>query len=152
MGYISGCICPLFDGFLREVVAQRRRRNRVVPNNHCILCLTGMETRDHLFFNCLFSNYIWALCRLKLGLVGQAKSSFLEEVHLLHNNSEVETRQQHLPGLCFELQYGTFGKKGTQECFSNKTPIKLWGLEGFMKMCTFCLSFAVGQLTRMITS
>ena len=34
----------------------------------CILCNRGLETRDHLFFVCSYSEYLWTLARLKLGL------------------------------------------------------------------------------------
>ncbi|XP_020266328.1 uncharacterized protein LOC109841800 [Asparagus officinalis] len=34
----------------------------------CALCYASKETRDHLFFQCEFSAFIWKLCRLKLQL------------------------------------------------------------------------------------
>lgn len=32
------------------------------------LCESDPETAEHLFFKCLYSAYIWELCRLKLGM------------------------------------------------------------------------------------
>jgi len=43
------------------------------------LCTTGHESRDHLFFNCEFSSYIWSLCRLKLRLEPTSTGTTVEE-------------------------------------------------------------------------
>jgi len=34
----------------------------------CVLCSSGQENIQHLFFQCPYSAYIWTLCRLKLGI------------------------------------------------------------------------------------
>jgi len=47
----------------------------------CVLCGTGQESIQHLFFTCPYSAYLWTLCRLKLGLTGTIGT--LEEEALL---------------------------------------------------------------------
>ena len=49
----------------------------------CVLCKGDQETIDHLFFSCPFSTYLWALCRLKLGLPQSPIGSLHEEATLL---------------------------------------------------------------------
>jgi hypothetical protein len=46
----------------------RLHRFGIINFSHCVLCDTSCETRDHLFFECPFSAYIWTVCKLKLKL------------------------------------------------------------------------------------
>jgi len=39
----------------------------IIQANVCSLCRLEPETISHLFFDCNYSKYIWALCKLKLG-------------------------------------------------------------------------------------
>ena len=40
----------------------------VVNQNVCSLCQQYPESVPHLFFECGYSKYIWAVCRIELGL------------------------------------------------------------------------------------
>ena len=48
----------------------------------CSLCLSANESRDHLFFSCPYSAYIWSLCKLKLKL-DPAIGTLLEECNVI---------------------------------------------------------------------
>lgn len=59
--------CCLLKG-LKNRLATRDRLFRfgITTNEQCVLCQNGKESRDHLFFRCPFSEYLWTLCKLKL--------------------------------------------------------------------------------------
>ena len=42
-----------------------RRKWKVTENNCCVLCVShGLETQNHLFFECLFSSRIWSYLQI----------------------------------------------------------------------------------------
>jgi hypothetical protein len=55
----------------------------IVDNNSCVLCVSGVETIDHLFFECQFSTYIWTLCRLKLQLEPTPIGTLQQEAEMI---------------------------------------------------------------------
>ena len=46
----------------------RLKHFQIVDNDACVLCDTGNETINHLYFVCPYSSYIWTICKLKLGM------------------------------------------------------------------------------------
>ena len=40
------------------------RNFNIIQNDVCVLRNASQEDRDHLFFNCPFSSYIWSLCKI----------------------------------------------------------------------------------------
>jgi len=40
----------------------------IIDHETCALCHSSPETRNHLFFDCPYSKYLWKLCRLKLNI------------------------------------------------------------------------------------
>lgn len=57
--------------------------------NKCVLCIDKEETNTHLFFECVFSNYIWCWVRVKMSspiLQTNHKAKLAEEInHILDN-------------------------------------------------------------------
>ena len=47
----------------------------VIQGNVCCLCNSQPETTDHLYFECSYSRYIWALCKLKLGMAASGPTN-----------------------------------------------------------------------------
>jgi len=56
----------------------------ILQNNTCVLCNLYPEAISRLFFDCRYTSYIWALCKLKLGL-SQLISSLTTEAIMLNS-------------------------------------------------------------------
>lgn len=74
--------------FIMWLVCRNRIRTRdrlkrwgVIDDSTCVLCGNGEETRDHLFFNCSFSGYVWS-CVLKRNQLGYRCNSWQEELNM----------------------------------------------------------------------
>lgn len=66
----------------------------ILANNlSCVLCERGTETRDHIFFQCPTSGYIWKQCRNSLGIPGNGReglpSTFEEILALKSHGSDI---------------------------------------------------------------
>ena len=65
-----------------------RRKWKVTEDNDCVLCVShGLETRNHLFFECLFSSRIWACLQ-----IGWSAGSV---------SNSMTTAKKHFKGPCF---------------------------------------------------
>ncbi|XP_020266263.1 uncharacterized protein LOC109841729 [Asparagus officinalis] len=60
--------CLIKSLYNRLATRDRLSRFGITSAVECVLCSGGIESRDHLFFQCSFSAYIWNLCKLKLQL------------------------------------------------------------------------------------
>ena len=117
----------------------------VVTQNLCSLCLSSGEHRDHLFFICPFSSFIWSLCRLKLGLAPEASGSLLEEANELQCKFQSKSRTTALARLAFRAAIGhTWKEQEIAEYFKTKLLTKLKAFKGFMKMSFSYCSTAIG--------
>ena len=63
----------------------------ILQNNTCVLCNLYPEAISRLFFDCRYTSYIWALCKLKLAM-SQQISSLTIEARML--NSTFRTKSQ----------------------------------------------------------
>ena len=63
----------------------------ILQNNTCVLCKLYPEAISRLFFDCRYTSYIWALCKLKWGLSQQISSLTIEAIML---NSTFRTKSQ----------------------------------------------------------
>ena len=54
----------------------------IISGNNCPLCNSEPESINHLFFECSYVRYVWALCILKLGLSEQI-SVFSDKAKLI---------------------------------------------------------------------
>jgi len=76
--------------FLRALKSKLLTRDflkslNISDSDECVLCNTTQESIAHLFFACPFSAYLWALCRLKLGLNDSTIGSLQDEAILLQS-------------------------------------------------------------------
>ncbi|XP_020250145.1 uncharacterized protein LOC109827551 [Asparagus officinalis] len=60
--------CMLKSLYNRLATRDRLFRFGIISAVECVLCSGGIESRDHLYFQCPYSAYIWKLCKLKLQL------------------------------------------------------------------------------------
>ncbi|XP_020249238.1 uncharacterized protein LOC109826627 [Asparagus officinalis] len=59
--------CCLLKSLLNRLATRDRLfRFGITSTEDCVLCTGMKESRDHLFFQCPFSAYIWKLCKMKL--------------------------------------------------------------------------------------
>lgn len=66
-------------------------------SEECVLCNEQPETIHHIFFNCLYSRYLWTLMKLKLGMDTSNKSLNLDdEVRLLKTKFQEEDQIKQL--------------------------------------------------------
>jgi hypothetical protein len=78
--------CSLLKCLLDRLPTRSRLVSfRIIDTATCVLCDDGIETRDHLFFECPFSAYIWSLCKLKLKLPSTLLGNMHHEADLLAN-------------------------------------------------------------------
>lgn len=77
--------CPktsycLYKAMLNRLPTRERLvRFGILQENNRVLCNQDAETNNHLFFDCPFSQYIWRLCRLKLGIAETGIGSVRDE-------------------------------------------------------------------------
>ena len=57
----------------------------IAHSDACSLCITGHGSRDHFFFSCSFSFYIWSVCELNLGLDATIIGSLTNECKLVQD-------------------------------------------------------------------
>lgn len=74
----DGCV-PICA--LQHKLLTRDRLNQfgIVQERACILCKQDLESHDHLLFTSQFSQYLWQLCKIKLGMQGTSAGSLAEE-------------------------------------------------------------------------
>ena len=83
--------CPKMKIFLLRALSDKLlTKDRlhlfgVVQANCCVLCNEQPESIGHLCFDCIYSRYIWALCKLILGL-SQQISNPVAEATLIQNS------------------------------------------------------------------
>lgn len=62
--------CCLLKGLLNRLPTKDRLLRFGLINSHiCVLCENDIESRNHLFFKCPYTSYLWSLCKLKLKLL-----------------------------------------------------------------------------------
>lgn len=61
----SYCLYKALSGKL--LTRDRMLRFGMIQDAKCTLCDQGLESHEHLFFECPFSCYIWSCCMLKMG-------------------------------------------------------------------------------------
>ncbi|XP_077226301.1 uncharacterized protein LOC143859506 [Tasmannia lanceolata] len=81
----------------------------------CILCKSGLESVNHLFFQCPYSNWIWKSLLVKLGHCRNPKPDLLQEEHGLLPTSKVQASQLNWPTLLLKLQYTKSGLREISE-------------------------------------
>jgi hypothetical protein len=76
--------CCLLKGILDRLPTKSRlMRFGIIDSTSCALCGSGCETRDHLFFDCPYSHYLWTLCKLKLQMHSSSMGNLHEEANLI---------------------------------------------------------------------
>ena len=60
---ISCCLLRALSN--RLLTKSRPLKFGIIDNDDCVLCNTGLESIEHLFFSCEYSAYIWSIYRLK---------------------------------------------------------------------------------------
>jgi hypothetical protein len=79
--------CCLLKGLLDRLPTKARlMRFGIIDSASCSFCEEGIETRDHLFFDCCYTSYIWELCRLKLKIHSTPRGNLIEEAMFIKNN------------------------------------------------------------------
>ena len=114
----------------------------VISQNICALCSTNGESREHLFFICPFSSYIWSLCRLKLGLPAGSNGSLTEEANELQNTFKGKNRRTALTGLVFRAAIWHVWKERNSRIFlhlaSHKVVVFRRLYEDVLRLLKFC--------------
>ena len=91
----------------------------IVDSDTCPLCLFGQESRNHLFFACPYSAYIWSLCRLKLGLDATI-NSFLEEYSLIRQRFTGKYKSNYASKIGAEMSHLAYLEGDERKSFSTK--------------------------------
>jgi len=97
----------------------RLTRIGIIQENVCVLCNTQLETLDRLYFDCSYSKYIWALCRLKLGM-DQNLHGLLEEARTLQNWFQHKTKITVLARLTLVATVWNIWKERNNRAFNKK--------------------------------
>ena len=72
----------------------------IIKVDSYVLCTGNVETLDHLFFQCLFSSYLWSLFKLKLGLQPSV-TSLSEEAAIIRLNIKKKEKSSYLAKTAF---------------------------------------------------
>ena len=64
-------ICILRALLVKLPTQDKLNQYGIIPSNTCSLGNCHPDSIDHLFFECSYSRYTWALCKLKLGMSQQ---------------------------------------------------------------------------------
>src|SRR4051812_13565948 len=78
-----------------------RAHSTHIGSQTCLLCHSALETRDHLFFTCHYSEYLWTLARLKLGLPPVPIQSIEEEANKISTSFTSKTFGTALARIAF---------------------------------------------------
>ena len=74
---MSSC---LLKGILDKLPTRSRLYSfGILNSDSCVLCNSDSETRDHLFFACPYSAYLWSLCKLKMKLTSVNLGNLVQE-------------------------------------------------------------------------
>jgi len=110
--------CPkMATCLLRALKRKRLTKDKltqigVIQGNICSLCNSQPETIDHLYFECSYSRYLWALCKLKLGM-DQQINLLAEAAKVLRIPSRQKLKSQLLQSWLWLPQYGIYGRSET---------------------------------------
>ena len=84
-------VCLLRAALGKLPTKARLRRCGIDVELRCVLCEGGVEEGDHLFFSCEFAQYLWALCKLRLG-VRPMVETLLEECRFISRHFKRKRR------------------------------------------------------------
>lgn len=74
----------LLKGLLDRLPTRARlKKFQIIEADSCVLCGLGVETIEHLYFNCSYSSYLWAICKLKLELPSSPMGTIKAEADLI---------------------------------------------------------------------
>ena len=97
----------------------------VISQNMCALCSSAEENRDHLFFDCPYSTYIWNLCRLKLGLCAEGNDTLIKRVSELQSRFKSKNRTTAVAWLVFRSAIWHIWKERDSRIFRRITSHKV---------------------------
>ena len=88
------------------------------------MCDTHAESIGHLFFECSYARYIWALCRLKLGLSLQI-SDLHNEAKMIKSTFSSKSKTTALARLAFPAAVWHVLKERNMRIFNKSSLSKL---------------------------
>ncbi|KAF8092782.1 hypothetical protein N665_0401s0029 [Sinapis alba] len=94
-------------------------------NATCILCNSGVESRNHLFFSCHYTEELWK--KLAGNLMGPIYTCIWDEVLNLISNSSVSRVKQFLMRYVFQAAVHTIWmeRNGRRHCSTQRPPMIL---------------------------
>jgi len=116
--------CPkmvvcLLRAMQRKLLTQDKLEQYGIVTSHtCKFCNNLPESFAHLFFNCSYSRYIWACCKLKLGLTQQVL--LYEEASLLQGYFRSRTKSNILARLVMAAAVWQLWKERNIRIFAQK--------------------------------
>ena len=103
-----------------------------------------MESRDHLFFNCPFSSYLWEPCKLKLGMSAAIQNTLPEEAALLESTFKGKTKQVALTRIVFKAAIWHIWRERNSRIFQHQKSTRYQCLGGSTMIRKHCSNSVIG--------
>lgn len=118
--------CCLLKSLLNRLPTKERlHRFGILSENTCVLCEEVVETRDHLYFECPFSEYVWSLCRIKLNIPLSQIGNITTEADLLKGKFNAKDITYQLARLAFFVTVWNIWQERTKRIFLDKEMNKI---------------------------
>jgi len=103
----------------------------------CVLCGSAEESVQHLFFVCPFSAYLWALCGLKLGILGSI-STLQDEAMNIQSRFKIKTNICVLAKHILSAAVWHIWKRRISEYSNYRSRTTFWCLGSYMRILDCC--------------
>ncbi|XP_020254023.1 uncharacterized protein LOC109831093 [Asparagus officinalis] len=117
--------CLIKSLYNRLATRDRLSKFGISSVEDCVLCIGEKETRDHLFFQCPFTAFIWKLCKLKLQLDITVIQDLRTEALHIQQKFKVKDRTYKLARLVLSATLWHIWQERNRRIFHNQRMHKI---------------------------
>ncbi|XP_020254179.1 uncharacterized protein LOC109831256 [Asparagus officinalis] len=117
--------CLIKSLYNRLATRDRLSKFGISSMEDCVLCSSEKETRDHLFFQCPFTAFIWKLCKLKLLLDSTVIQDLRTEALQIQQKFKVKNRTYKLARLVLSATVWHIWQERNRRIFHNQRMHKI---------------------------
>lgn len=109
---------------MASCIAKNLQKKGFYLPSMCVLCMKGIDSQDHIFFECAFSSWVWKQVLIRFDLSRQSKNGLIQELQQLQSEFPKSGQLINFARILFRITLWRIWKERCRRIFEGTSTMK----------------------------